>query len=68
MGYEYTDALFCEYNIKTWEWRRTHNGENVRKASNAHTTLCEILLGLWLLKKGEVRWENYIKIGLRTEG
>jgi len=53
---------------KTWEWRRTQNEEFVGKASKAHRQLHGILLGLWLLERGEVRWGNYIKIGPRTEG
>jgi len=68
IGHEYTDILLWENNKKSWEWRRTQNGEFVGKASKAHTQLQGILLGLWLLERGEVRWGIYIKIGLRTEG
>jgi len=66
--HEYTDILLLENNIKTWERRRTQNEEFVGKARKAHIQLQGILLRLWLLERGEVRWENYIKIGIRTEG
>jgi len=68
IGHKYTDILLWENNVKTWEWRRTKNEEFVGKTSKAHTQLQGILLGSWLLERGEVSWRNYIKIGLRTEG
>jgi hypothetical protein len=37
------------------------------KARNAHRKLGQILLGWWLLERGGMRREDYIKMGLRTE-